>query len=96
MEKQVQFATLQFQLREDFQAKLELSPPSTGTRMWNALAEGYRSALETALGIVLLLLSAGPTVVFWLAILFWPARLVWCRVRPRLQPIASDPASNHR
>jgi uncharacterized small protein (DUF1192 family) len=86
MDKQVRFATVQFQLREDFKANLEATPRSTGTRLWNALAEGYNSAAESALGTVLFLLSAGPTLLLWAAILFWPARLVWRRIRARFRP----------
>ena len=82
MEKQVQFATVNLRVAEEFQKQLEVTPPSTGTTMWNALVEGFRTASDSLLGIAEFALRAGPSLVLWTLILWWPARLVWRRFRP--------------
>ena len=93
MENRVQFATIQLQVREDYKAALEVTPPTTGTRLWNALVTGIRDAAESFLALILFALNAGPTLLLWAAILFWPARLAWRHVRPQLVPVtrASSP-----
>jgi hypothetical protein len=32
-------------------------------------------------GLVLALISYGPAAIFWVALLFWPARLAWRKLR---------------
>jgi uncharacterized small protein (DUF1192 family) len=81
LENQVAFASLRFELREEYQAKLDVTPPSTATRLRNAAVEGYKSATENAIGLAEFLLNAGPTLLLWGLIFFWPARLIWRRVR---------------
>lgn len=83
MENRVQFATIQLQVREDYKAALEVAPPTTGTRLWNALVAGIRDAAESFLALILFALNAGPTLLLWAAILFWPARLAWRHFRPQ-------------
>lgn len=81
----VGFATLQLRLSEEYNAQLEVTPSSTGTQLHNAAVEGYRSAVQAFLSLVLALLSTGPTLVLWLLIvfaLFWLARTLWRRLRP--------------
>lgn len=81
LEKRVSYATVEIQLREEYKAEMEMSPPSTGSQLWNAAVGGYLSLAESALGLVLTLLHYGPSLLFWAALLFWPARLVWKRLR---------------
>jgi hypothetical protein len=81
LENQVRFATLQVKLSEEYKAQLEVAPSSTGARLWNALVEGYRGAVESALGLLLVLLAYGPVLLLWALILFWPARFAWRRLR---------------
>ncbi len=83
LENQVRYATLKVTLSEEYRAQLEVTPPTTGTRLRNATVEGYGSAVESAVGLVLFLLSYGPSILFWSLILFWPARFAWRRVRAR-------------
>jgi len=56
-------------------------PPSTSTRLSNAAVEGYKSMVDGVVSLALFLLENGPTLLFWGAVLFFPARLVWKRVR---------------
>jgi negative regulator of sigma E activity len=81
MTNQVSFATLNATITEDYQAQLQVVPPSTSTRLSNAAVEGYRGMADGVVTLVLFLLSIGPSLLLWGAILFVPARLVWKKVR---------------
>ncbi len=81
LENQVAFASVRFELREEYQAQLNVTPPSTATRLRNAAVEGYKSATENAIGLAEFLLNAGPTLLLWGLIFYWPARLLWRRFR---------------
>jgi len=81
MENQVSYAAIDLKLREEYKPALNLAPPATGTRLRNALVDGYKSAVESALGLVLFLFQEGPTILFWLLLLFFPAR--WTRRKLR-------------
>jgi hypothetical protein len=85
LETQVSFATVQLHLQEEHTAALEVAPPSTGNRLWNDLVAGYHTLAESALGLLAFLLRYGPTLLFWLVILFWPARRVWRHLRAAAQ-----------
>lgn len=81
MANQVGFAALNATISEDYKAELQFVPPSTSSRLGNAAVEGYRSMVDGVVSLVLFLLSTGPSLLLWGAILFWPARLVWRRAR---------------
>jgi hypothetical protein len=83
MAKQVSYATLNATITEDYKAELQVVPPSTFTRLSNAAVEGYRGMVDGIVGLALFLLSVGPSLLFWGAILFFPARLGWRRLRRR-------------
>jgi anti-sigma factor RsiW/uncharacterized small protein (DUF1192 family) len=81
MENQVQFATVEVKVSEEYKAQLDLAPHSAGTRLRNALVEGWHTVVEGAIGVLVFLLNFGPSILFWALILFWPARWVWRRRR---------------
>ena len=81
MAHQVSFATLNATITEDYKAQLEVVPPSTSTRLSNAAVDGYRSLVDGVVSLILFLLSTGPTLLLWGAILFFPARMVWRKIR---------------
>jgi Flp pilus assembly pilin Flp len=81
MSNQVSFATLNATITEDYKAQLQVVPPSTSTRLSNAAVEGYKSMVDGMVGLALFLLENIPSLLFWLAIFFLPARLVWKKVR---------------
>jgi anti-sigma factor RsiW len=81
MTNQVSFATLNATITEDYQAQLQVVPPSTSTRLSNAAVEGYRGMADGVVSLALFLLSIGPSLLLWGAILFFPVRLVWKKVR---------------
>ena len=81
MLNQVTFATLSATVTEDYQAQLQVVPPSTSTRLVNAAIDGYRSMVDGLLSVTLFLLSAVPSLLLWGAILFFPARFAWKKLR---------------
>jgi hypothetical protein len=81
MSNQVSFATLNATITEDYKAQLQVVPPSTSTRLSNAAVEGYKSMVDGIVSLVLFLLEDGPTLLLWGAILFFPARWAWKKVR---------------
>lgn len=82
LETQVSFATLQLSLREEHQSELGVAPPSTGIRLWNDLVAGYDGLVETAIGLLEFVLRSGPVLLFWFALLYWPARRLWRHLHP--------------
>jgi hypothetical protein len=81
MANQVSYATLNATITEDYKAQLQVVPPSTSTRLSNAAVEGYRSMADGVVSLALFLLSNGPSLLLWSAMLFLPARFVWKKVR---------------
>ncbi len=86
MQQRVDYASIELNLREEYKPALNLGPPSAGTRMRNALVDGYHSAAENALGLVLFLLQDGPSLLFWSLLLFFPARWTWRKLRAVAAP----------
>ena len=80
LETQVSFATLEFRLSEEFKAQFQ-APPSMARRLWNEFVEGCRSAFDSAFGLALFILGYGPSLLLWFAILFFPIRFAWRRLR---------------
>jgi hypothetical protein len=68
LDNQVQFASVQVEVSEEYHAELQPSVPTTGTRFHNATVEGLDSATEAILGMALAGLSYGPAALVWLAV----------------------------
>ncbi|HKV93824.1 MAG TPA: DUF4349 domain-containing protein, partial [Candidatus Angelobacter sp.] len=81
----VAFATLNATVKEEYHAKLEATPPSTGSRFRNAAVDGYNTVVEGVISVGLFLLSSGPSLLIWAAILFFPVRWLWRKVRAELK-----------
>jgi len=83
MENQAQYASVDLRITEEYRQSLDTPAPSLGTRINNAAVEGFRDAGELLLGLLLWLLSAGPTLLVVGALLAWPAWKVvrWMRQR---------------
>jgi Domain of unknown function (DUF4349)/Putative zinc-finger len=79
---QVDFATLNVTVNEDYKARLQVMPPSTATQFRNAAVDGYRTMVDGIVGVAVFLVSYGPSLLFWAAVLFLPARTLWRKVRP--------------
>jgi Domain of unknown function (DUF4349) len=80
MSNQVSYATLNATITEDYKAQLQVVSPSTSTRLGNAAVEGYKSMVDGMLGLALFLLENIPSLLSWLALLFFPARMGWKKV----------------
>jgi anti-sigma factor RsiW len=81
LENHVNYASIELNLREEYKPALNLGPLAIGTRLRNGLVDGFHSAVESALGLVLFLFQEGPSILFWLLVLFFPARWTWRKLR---------------
>jgi type IV pilus assembly protein PilA len=84
LEHRVNFATIDLKLAEEYKAQLSSPAQSVGMQLRNATVNGFRNASETLLGILLFLAESGPTLLLWLLILLFPARLIWRRYKRQL------------
>jgi hypothetical protein len=79
LSQRVDFGTLSVSFNEERKAQLQVLPPSVGTQFHNAAVEGYRSVVDGIVSLLLVLMSWGPSLLLWAAVLFFPARLAWRR-----------------
>jgi len=77
----VAFAALTFKVTEDYKAQMQMVPGSLLTRLRNASVEGYRAMVEGVISALLILVSYGPSLLVWGALLFFPLRLAWRGLR---------------
>jgi len=77
----VEFLSLDVRLTEDYRAQLQIAPDSTLGQFRNAAIAGYKRTVESVVSVALFLLAYGPSVLIWIALLFFPARLAWRRLR---------------
>jgi hypothetical protein len=84
LEHRVNFATIDLKLAEEYKAQLSSPAPSVGIQLRNATVNGFRNASETLLAILLFVAESGPTLLLWLLILLFPARLIWRRYQRQL------------
>ena len=81
----VSYATVEVNLSEEYRQVLGSGAISTGTKLRNALVEGFRNLQDGAVSLLVFLFEAGPSIVFWLAILLVPAWFAWKRFHRRAQ-----------
>jgi hypothetical protein len=77
----VDFATVSVKLTEDYKAQLGGASKSTLMRFRNAAVEGYQSAAERVVGVIVLLFSYGPGLAIWAVVLYFPVRIAWKKLR---------------
>jgi len=92
LQTRIDFATITLSVTEEYKASLNGAPSSTGTRLHNAFVTGYHSVVENVVGLAAWLLESGPTLLLWAALLFFPVRWAWRRVRRALRT-ASKPVA---
>jgi hypothetical protein len=80
--KQIAFATVQLRVSEEYKKSLTSGHISTGTRLHNAIVEGFQTLADAVIGLLLFFLSYGPVLLFIAALLFFPTRAVWKCRRP--------------
>ncbi len=74
LSNRVDFAFINLNLTEEYQAQLGVGPSMVGLQIRNAWVAGYHSAAEGLLGALAFCLSIGPSLLLWGLILFWPTR----------------------
>ena len=79
LEHRVNFGTIDLKLAEEYKAELTTPAPSVAMQLRNALADGFRTAFQSLVAIVLFFAESGPTLLLWLMILSIPAWLLWRR-----------------
>src|SRR5438034_10807201 len=79
LEHRVNFVTIDLKLAEEYKAQLTTPAPSVAMQVRNATVNGFRSAFENLLALVLFLAESGPTLLLWLMLLSLPAWLLWRR-----------------
>jgi len=84
---QVLFATLDVRINEEYKAHINVSAPSTLGRLRNSAVEGYRNLADTLTGLAMFILSYGPALVVWAALVFFPARYAWRWFRKSRKPL---------
>jgi hypothetical protein len=84
LEHRVSFATIDLKLAEEYKAQLTTPAPSVAMQLRNATVNGFRTAFESLLALVLFFAESGPTLLLWLLILAVPARLLWRRYQRSL------------
>jgi DNA-binding transcriptional regulator YhcF (GntR family) len=77
LEHRVDFATVDLTINEEYRA--ELGAPSLSNRFRNALVNGFQSAADMVVGMLLFGMNYAPSLLLWVAILFVPGRFVWKR-----------------
>jgi len=85
LEHRVHFATIELKLAEEFEAQLSTPSPSVRSQLRNAGVNGFRSAFQSLLAVVLFLAESGPSLLLWLMILWFPGWLLWRRYRRSLR-----------
>src|SRR6267154_1365546 len=84
LEHRVNFATVDLKLTEEYKAQLTTPAPSVAMQLRNAGIDGFRSAFDSLLALVLFFAEAGPTILLWLVILSIPAWMLWRRYQRSL------------
>jgi anti-sigma factor RsiW len=81
----VNYATVQVDLNEEYRQVLGSGTISTGTKIRNAMVEGFTNLRDGAVGLLVFVFAVGPSLLFWLAILLVPGWFAWKRFRARAQ-----------
>jgi hypothetical protein len=79
LQTRVDFATVQLSVQEEYKASIQVTPPSTSTRLRNAAIQGYKTVVESVIGFGVWALQSLPALVLWALSLFVPARWMWKR-----------------
>lgn len=81
LEHRIRFAAVELKIREDYRSRLKVVEGSPSRPAWNSLVSGLTTAVESLTGIGLFLLEYAPALLLWFALLFFPARFAWRRLR---------------
>jgi hypothetical protein len=81
LNNRVAFASIDLNLTEEYQSQLNGGRSMVWLQIRNALVDGYGNAADGFVNVLVLILSVGPSLLIWAAVLVWPARWAWKRWR---------------
>jgi len=81
LEHRVEFASVDVELVEQYEAKLGGPSTSISNQMRNSFIAGLRHAGSSLFGVVLFFEEYGPVLLLWLILLGVPGMLIWRRYR---------------
>jgi len=81
LNNQIALATVGLTVNEQYKQPLLGNDSSIPIQIRNAAVNGFRTAAHDVISAALWLLEAGPSLVLIALVLFFPARLLWRRVR---------------
>jgi anti-sigma factor RsiW len=87
----VTYAALTLEVAESRQATVNLGPEPIGGRVRDAFVTGVGEAVDTAVGLTLLVIRVAPTLLLWSLLLILPIRLAirWSRKRSAVESTSS-------
>lgn len=74
-------AEVQLAILEKYQEALHSTDLARGKKLRNAASEGWEGLVDRVAGLAEFLLRNGPVLLFWAAILFWPLRWVYRKIK---------------
>ncbi len=92
--KQIAFATVQLRVSEEYKRSLTPGHISAGTRLHNAVIEGFQTLADAAIGLLLFILSYGPVLLFFFYLLFFQGVVVFMSRRQEATEPNSLPLAN--
>jgi hypothetical protein len=81
LDKRLTFATIDVHISEVYKAAIDGARAPVLTRLGNAGIEGLERVADSFIAACTWLLSAGPFLLVWFAVLFFPARWAWRRFK---------------
>jgi hypothetical protein len=84
-------AHIRITLIEDYRAPLQANLAGTFLELRNSLVEGLSAILSSVSLCLEILFEYGLPLFFWLALLFWPLRAAWRRIRRTPAAVAAAP-----
>jgi hypothetical protein len=82
MDGRIAYATVEIEMITERKAEAVTGPASISTRLRNAVVDGYASAVERAISLVVFVAEIAPTLVLWTLVLAPP---VWLFHRRRIR-----------
>lgn len=86
LESRIEYALVEIQLSETYQAHLDLRAAVISLDLRNAFIEGVEGIILSLGAVLSFLLRYGLALFVWIAILYWPSRRLW-RLYRRAHPL---------
>jgi hypothetical protein len=84
LNNRISLATISLQVNEDYRAPLTGTvSPSIGTRLSNSAMDGLHAAFNGIIGLMQVILAAGPSLLLWGLLLGLPGYFLWKKLRRR-------------